>query len=259
MSLPLERRSWRVSRIYTSKVPIRYLSQLPLWWVGRDVRRWAIERLRLRVVDNDEGRYCRRDVNIYSRIVRQHHYLSRWPVPPKKKLLAYLADMDGCQPGPAGAAGMALFSLIASNCILVDALKASGHEIHNCEVLTLVRCWRADDLGPDLAPYLTPHMLSRIIRGHHPSGLEPLAHVWERRKCTNGLRARPRLVITYADPEIGHDGGLYLAAGAVSCGAATEGKLLFAWSLDSTLRKPLLAAAAKLRGAVESSCAPAGS
>jgi len=62
--------------------------------------------------------------------------------------------------------------------------------------------------------------------------LPSLADVWERQKCDHKLIAKPRLLISYADPAAGHDGALYLAAGATPCGAAKNGKLLFAWGLE---------------------------
>ncbi len=59
-----------------------------------------------------------------------------------------------------------------------------------------------------------------------------LASEWVARKCEN-LRTRPRLLVTHADPGMGHDGAICLAAGAVGLGAAAEGgKLRFAWGLD---------------------------
>lgn len=62
---------------------------------------------------------------------------------------------------------------------------------------------------------------------------------WEQRKCQR-LKARPKLLTTFADPSPGvkHDGGLYLGAGAIALGGS--GKLLFAWPLDPELKVPLL-------------------
>lgn len=70
--------------------------------------------------------------------------------------------------------------------------------------------------------------------------MRPLAEEWTARKCRpDGLRAAPRLLCTYADPAVGHDGALYRAAGARFCGPGVGGKLLYAWALDPALAEPL--------------------
>lgn len=79
-----------------------------------------------------------------------------------------------------------------------------------------------------------------VLVGYGAGPLRSLAEEWTARKCRDGgLWAKPRLLVTYADPAVGHDGATYLAAGATACGAGTGGKLLFAWALDEDLRKPL--------------------
>jgi hypothetical protein len=47
------------------------------------------------------------------------------------------------------------------------------------------------------------------------------------------------VLITYADPGQGHDGGLYRGAGGRFVGACRNGKLAFAWALDPTLKQAL--------------------
>lgn len=247
-----------------------YVAQLPLGaWPPASPRRWVRDALELRVAESAADRA------LYSGIVRRHHYLERWPCKPRVKLLAYLADLAGVQPGPAGAASMAMFALQPVQCRVARAL-----ELHPCQRLELVRCWRAADLGPDVAPMLMAETLRRIIwGGRHtltcigrqtppctcirqvmpglrfhladclrklPAScncgrLEPLARVWNDRQLTNGLIAPARLLVTHADPTRGHDGALYLAAGAVFCGRGAQGKLTFAWPLDPALATPLRA------------------
>jgi hypothetical protein len=50
-----------------------------------------------------------------------------------------------------------------------------------------------------------------------------------------------RVLLTYADGTVGHDGGLYRGAGAVPVGNTVNGKLAFAWALDSALSDSLKA------------------
>jgi hypothetical protein len=112
--------------------------------------------------------------------------------------------------------------------------------VHPCEVLTLVRLWRADDLGPDVAPDMTPEILRRLVKGCRRSQLPALADIWRATKLRpGGLRAVPRLLMTYADPSVGHDGATYLAAGASALGPGPSGKLAFCWALDPDLKLPL--------------------
>lgn len=84
-------------------------------------------------------------------------------------------------------------------------------------------------------------LVAIIVRGRHYLGRWPaLAEEWRARKCRpGGLWAAPRLLVAYADPAVGHDGGLYRGAGAAFCGPGAQGRLLFAWALDPALREPL--------------------
>jgi hypothetical protein len=185
--------------------------------------------LRLRVAET------RADCHLAAVIVRERHQLQRWPVPPRHKLLSYLSSLDGVEGGTAGAAGLVMVALLPNQYHVRLALGLS-----QLEVLTLARMWRADDLVPAIAPDLTPETLRRVVRGERGRGpLRDLRTEWIARRCTGGLRAAPRLLATYADPALGHDGATYLAAGAVACGAAKCGKLLFAWGLDDEVRAQL--------------------
>lgn len=62
---------------------------------------------------------------------------------------------------------------------------------------------------------------------------------WNSRQLTSGLTASARVLLTYADAGVGHDGGLYLGAGALPVGRTVNGKLAFAWALDGALTAPL--------------------
>lgn len=227
----------QVSRRDTTARKVGYLGQLSLGaQPGRAA--WTRAALALRVAES------RPDRALVASIVRERHYLQRAAVPPRTLVLSYLADLRGVGPGDAGAAAMAQVALLPGNFPVLAALGVAQYE-----ALSLVRCWRADDLGPQVAPDLTPELLRRVVRGERSRGpLRGLREEWTARKCREGgLRAAPRLLLTYADPAQGHDGATYLSAGATPCGAGASGKLLFAWALDPDLR-PQLRAWAAARG-----------
>lgn len=192
-------------------------------------RAWVRHGLRLRVAEQ------RSDRALCATIVRRRHYLARWPVPVKTLFISYLGDLAGAGPGTAGAAAFVMIACLAAQCAVTKAL---GLPLY--QVLTLVRTWRADDLGPELAPNLTPEMMRRVVKGSRCGAVKPLRDEWIARKCRpDGLRAAPRLLVTYADPAAGHDGATYLAAGAQFIEQGRNGKLLFCWPLDDETKQQL--------------------
>lgn len=206
-----------VSRRDTTLVKSHVLGQLPLGFEpGR--RGWVHRALQIRVADS------RRDRALAADIVRRRHYAGRWPCRPRTLLLSYLAEL-----GTGTAAGLAMVALLPGQYHVARAL-----ELEQYEVLQLVRLWRADDLTPSTAPDFTPEMIRRVVKR--------LRSDWCARKLRpGGLRAEPRLLLTYADPARGHDGAVYVGAGATYCGRGVGGKRLFAWALDEHLVEPLRA------------------
>ena len=180
-------------------------------------RGWVHRALDLRIAES------RRDRHLAADIVKRRHYLAPgWPCKPKRFILSYLADL-----GTGDVAGLAMIVLQPGQYRASKALNVQQYE-----TLSLVRVWRADDLGPSVAPDFAPLMLRRIVRR--------LRQDW----CTlklqaKGLRAPPLLLVTHADPARGHDGALYSGAGATYCGVGTGGKREFAWALEATLQEPL--------------------
>lgn len=163
----------------------------------------------------------RQDIREVSDILLHRHYLRRRATPPRTLVLSYLASLSG-----SGACAMVQVAMLPANLkALCQAL-----DLHPCSILTLTRAWRADDCTPDRTPGLMPLVIRRAVKR--------LAADWTERKCAN-LKAKPRLLVTYADPSVGHDGRLYEGAGAVALGQGAAGKLLFAWALDPLL-KPML-------------------
>lgn len=219
----------------TTARKVAYLGQLALGAQPGSAG-WVRRALRLRVAES------RGDRALAAAIVRERHYLQRLVKRRGGALtLTYLADLDGKGASEAGAAGLVQVALLPGQYPVLPALGVAQYE-----ALTLARLWRADDLGPKVAPGLTPELLRRVVRGERRRGpLLGLREEWIARKCREeGLRAAPRLLLTYADPAVGHDGATYLAAGAVACGPSAAGKLLFAWALDGELAAPLRAWAA---------------
>lgn len=216
------------SRQDTTLEKAAYLSQLALGAeLGR--RAWVHRALQLRVAES------RSDRALVAEIVKRRHLHGRWPCPPRTLILSFLASLDGVGAQPS-AAGLVMVALLPGNYHVTRALGLAQYE-----VLTLTRMWRADDLGPSVAPDLTPEMLRQVVRGARRCGpLRGIRKEWLARKCRpDGLRAAPRLLATYADPAAGHDGATYLAAGASYCGTGSGGKRLFAWGLDEETRSQL--------------------
>lgn len=210
------------SRQDTTHERARHLMALPLF-ERAGTRGWTHRTLKLWVAES------RKDRTLVSDIVLRRHYLARRATPPKVLVMSYLGALEGGE----GAAVMCQVALLPAN--LKPLLAALG--LHPAETLTLTRLWRSDDLTPEVAPDLTPYTLRQVVRR--------LPTDWAERKSAN-LAARPRLLVTWADPAVGHDGATYIAAGAVPLGPTRGGKLLFAWALDPDLREPLRAYARRL-------------
>ena len=207
-----------LSRRDTTAHKVAHLSQLPLG-ATLESRGWVHRALTIRVAES------RRDRAEVAEAIKRRHYLRRWPVPPKTLLLSYIGSLGG-----EGAAAVVMVGMMPVN--LGGLLPALG--VHQAEVLQLLRSWKADDLAVDTAPDFMPQVVRSVIKR--------AAADWEARKCAN-LKARPRLLVSFADPSVGHAGGLYMGAGAVALGGRS--KLLFCWPLDPALREPLRSYAAR--------------
>lgn len=225
------------SRQDTTRHKVSYLAgaQLGLQ-AAPGSQRWVRHGLQMRVAESAKDRAGA------ARIIRRYHYLPGWPVRPRTLCLTYLADLAGVYHATQDPERAPAAALMMVACQPAQWMFAAALGLHQCEILTLVRCWRADDLGPALAPNLAPEMLRRLVRGERSRGqLGPLRDEWIARKCrTGGMTAIPRILATYADPAVGHDGALYLASGAVACGKAKSGRRLFVWPLDEQLKQPLM-------------------
>ena len=226
-----------VSRRDTTHARVRYLEQMPIM-ARPGSRAWVRQSLALRVVES------RADVSMVNDIWLRRHYLARTPTGVRVKRLSIVGDLAGVTGSQAGCAVAVTVALQPSNSRVFQSLRA-GLELHPCNVLELVRCWRADDLTPELVPDLMPYTLRRVVGGGN--GVRGLGDEWNARKLTGGLEAPARLVLTYADGGMGHDGGLYKGAGGVYVGKTVNGKIAYAWALDAALREPLRAYGAAVK------------
>lgn len=213
-----------LSRRHTTHAQAHHLAQLPLGF-KTGLRGWVHRNLTLRVAES------RRDRAEVANIIRERHYFRSWPAKPRTLLLSYIGSLGG-----EGAAAVMMVGMMPIN--LGGLLPALG--VHQSETLELLRSWRADDLGPEIAPDFMPHVVRSVIKR--------VAADWASLKCAN-TKAAARLLITFADPSsvVQHDGGLYAGAGATALGPTRSGRLAFAWALDETLRGPLKAYAATAR------------
>jgi len=92
------------------------------------------------------------------------------------------------------------------------------------EALEIARSFVADDLRWPVVRDLSPAVLREVVRRMRDGG------DWAQ-TVAGRVKWRPRWLLSYADPGVGHDGGLYRGAGAEYLGESVGGKLLFGWSL----------------------------
>jgi hypothetical protein len=226
------------SRVRTSWTPLQLemVSEVSPMTRGQVHRRLA-----LRVAEG------RSDISMINRVWVERHYLRRRPVPPRVKVLHIIGDVAGVDAGSAGCSVAVTVALLSGTASRVHRSLCAALDLHPCNVIELARSWRSDSLTPDVAPDMMPFALRRIVKGGN--GLKPLAEEWNSRRLNAGLTAPARVLLTYADGSVGHDGGLYLGAGAVPVGRTVNGKLAFAWALDGSIAEPLRAWAGAVRDA----------
>lgn len=215
------------ARVITSWAP----AQMELTSVKPMTRGAVHRKLELRIAES------RVDVAAVNKVWLERHYLRRRPVPPRVKVLHVMGNLRGVDCGSAGCAVAVTVALLSGTASRVHRSLCAALDLHPCNVIELARSWRSDLLTPDVAPDLMPFVLRRIVGGGN--GILPLADEWNSRQLTSGLTASARVLLTYADAGVGHDGGLYLGAGALPVGRTVNGKLAFAWALDGALTAPL--------------------
>lgn len=155
---------------------------------------------------------------------RHIHYLGKGGgnvFPPRTIRLSYYMDLPALRPAPhpwyPAAAITIRFALPAG------IPKELGLD-SPMQALEIARNYLADDLRwpavPDLAPEILREVVRRMRTGDDWAEVVAGRVLW-----------MPRWLLTFSDPAVGHDGGLYRGAGARYLGQRTGGKEVWGWEL----------------------------
>lgn len=158
---------------------------------------------------------------------RHVHYLGKGSgnvFPPRTIRLSYYLDLAVLRPEP--------HPWIPAACVTIRYALPGGVPPRlglesPLQALEIARSFVADDLRWPHIRDLSPAVLREVVRRMR------LGHDWQQ-VVRGRVKWRPRWLLTYADPAVGHDGAVYRGAGAVYLGQSVGGKLLFGWRLDIT-------------------------
>lgn len=210
------------ARHSTSLVPTSYLGPVgrlmgnpqSRGWVHQTVRQW------LRVARTPAE--IRRVMDVW----RQVHYLGRpdrgphWdPIGRKQLRLHYYLDLPALRPEPTvwyPAAALTVRFALRNG--IPDSLGLSS----SLQALEIARNFAADDIRSirDLSPEILREVVRRLRAGTD----------WQ--EMINGrVLWQPQWLLSFSDPAVGHDGGLYQGAGAVYLGTRAQGKQVWGWPL----------------------------
>lgn len=92
------------------------------------------------------------------------------------------------------------------------------------EALEIARNFLADDLRYPTVPDLAPAILREVVRRMR------WGSDWAE-TVANRVRRQPKWLLSFSDPSVGHDGGLYQGAGAMYLGKTVGGKSVWGWKL----------------------------
>lgn len=158
------------------------------------------------------------------RVWREIHYLGKGHgsvFPPRTMRLHYYLDLPALRPVPhpwyPAAAVTIRYALLAG-------IPESLHLESPMEALEIARNFLADDLRWPAVPDLAPEILREVVRRMRQG--DDWAEV-----VAGRVHWRPRWLLTFSDPSMGHDGGLYRGAGAVHLGETAGGKGVWGWEL----------------------------
>lgn len=156
------------------------------------------------------------------RVWREIHYLGRGQADPigiRQIRLSYYLDLPCLRPQPE--------PWIPAACVTIRYALPAGIPDwlgldSPLQALEIARSFVADDLRwphiADFSPAVLREVVRRIRQGDDWREAVRGRVLWE-----------PRWLLSYADPAVGHDGGVYRGAGARFLGETSGGKLLFGW------------------------------
>lgn len=211
---------WQGARHSTALMPTTYLgiggrlafNVRSRGEVRRTIRQW------LRMARTPAER--RRVLDVW----RYIHYLGRGGgsvFPPRTIRLSYYLDLPALRPVPhpwyPSAAVTLRFALpggVPADLGLESPLQA----------VEIARCFVCDDLRWPTVPDLAPAVLRAVVRRMRQG--DDWAEVVAER-----VKWRPRWLLSFSDPHVGHDGGLYRGAGAEYLGQLPGGKVVWGWPL----------------------------
>lgn len=208
------------ARVSTTKMSTSYFGTGMVW--GRpDNRTWVRAAIRdhLRVAQSREERH--RVAYVWKHI----HYLARGRYPFRETtIINYYLDLPGWRHTPHEANIPAACASLRY-CVLGVPWREMGCE-HPMDVMELARNFVADDVREirDFSPAILREIVRRMQRMDDWN--------WNNARLQNPVRTPPRWLVTYSDPAVGHDGGLYRGAGAQFICESVGGKHLWGWRLS---------------------------
>lgn len=214
------------ARHSTSPMPTTYLGESGRLagrpesrsWVHATVRQW------LRVARTPG------EIRRVMQVWRKVHYLGRPdkgphydPIGREQVRIHYYLDLPALRPAPVAWYPAAAVTVRYCSAVNSGPWQELGLE-SPLQALEIARNYLADDLrypaAPDLAPTILREVVRRIRQGDDWSGVVQGRVLWQ-----------PRWLLTFSDPSVGHDGGLYRGAGAVHLGSRKQGCDVWGWPL----------------------------
>lgn len=191
-------------------------------WVHQTVKQW------LRVARTPV------EVRRVMQIWRQVHYLAKpekgphWdPIGRESIRIHYYLDLPALRTAPVPWYPAAAVTV---RYCLPGGIPSSLGLDSPLQALEIARNYLADDLRypgvPDLAPEILREVVRRIRHGDD----------WAT-TVAGRVQWQPQWLLTFSDPGVGHDGGLYRGAGAVYLGDRKQGTQLWGWPLTEAARK----------------------
>lgn len=215
------------ARVSTTRVPVSYLGGAGFLLGNPRSRGWVrgMVRQELRVAKTPVEK--RRVMDVW----RHVHYLGRGKggvFPPKTIRIHYYLDLPALRPlphtwVPAAAVTIRYALLTGGGSGWRDRLVDLGME-SPMQALEIARSFVADDLRYPAINDLSPSILREVVRRMR-TGTE-----WQE-IVAGRVQWRPVWLLSYSDPAVGHDGGVYRGAGAEFLGETSAKKQLWGWRL----------------------------